>query len=167
MIVERIFWHTTKGRKGSKMIRLCFSAHLYLIGWIIFSSPQWSFLPAAVVSILFCCERWCQSPAVFPYKKGTPSKHWLDTMHHISALLWFFFFHAKTLCITNAIWLAGAIVWKKVGPFRWVSRKAFKLSPRSLLPSYRNLLEALFAGLDNGVWTLFPYSDFCCWVILQ
>lgn len=51
-------------------------------------------------------------------------------------------------------------MWKKVGPFRYASRKAFKLSPHFLLPSYRNLLEVLFASLDNGVWTLFPYFDF-------
>lgn len=83
-------------------------------------------------------------------------------MHHISALLWFFFAPpVKTSCITNAIWLAGAIVWKKVGPFRWVSRKAFKLSPRSLLPSYRNLLGGplrWFGQWSVNIVTLFWFS---------
>lgn len=62
------------------------------------------------------------------------------------------FFKLK-LCITNAIWLASAIVQKKVGPFCRVSRKAFKLSPHPLLPSYRNILEVLVVvllGCEHG-----------------
>lgn len=164
---KNILIRTAEGRKGDKMIRVCFSAWLYLITWlIIFSLSAGKFQsmffspPAAAVSILFCCERLCQSPAVFPRKKERPPN--IDSIQCTIFQLYcdFFSFPVKTLCITNAIWLAGAIVWKKVGPFRQVSREAFKLSPRSLLTSYRNLLEVLLiAGLDNGVWT-FPYSDF-------
>lgn len=151
--------------KGAKMYGLRFSPSVYLIGWFIIFS-QWAisvFLPEVVVFVVILFFLWKIILHLFFHPlQEKPPQHWFSSMHHTWALLWLFFSMWKTSCITNTIWLAGAIVWKKVGPFCWVSGKAFKLSPHFLLPSYGNLLDVLFAGLDNGVSTLLPYSDFCC-----
>ena len=162
-----ILIRTAEGRKGDKMIRVCFSAWLYLIGWLIIfrsllaNSSQGFFRLQLQCRFYFVVKDYVKVLQYFPVKRNALQTLTQYNAPYFSSIVIFFFpFPVKTLCITNAIWLAGAIVWKKVGPFRRVSREAFKLSPRSLLPSYRNLLEVLLiAGLDNGVWT-FPYSDF-------
>lgn len=168
VIAGEYFDYTTD--KGAKMYRLCFCAHVYLIGWLIMFSP-WAismFLPEVVVfpsDFILLWKIMSESCSIFfPLLEKRPTLTQFNAPH-FNSIVTLFFPLWKTLCITNTIWLAGAIVWKKVGPFCWVSGKAFKLSPHFLLPSYRNLLDVLFAGLDNGVSTLLPYSDFCCRVI--
>lgn len=165
-LLNEHFDYTTKGRKGCKMTRLRFSAWLYLIGWLMIFFFFFFALCKQFEVAVFACS--CSVDFILLWKIMSKScsisllksnaLQPLNNAPYFNSIVIFFFspsFPVKTLCITNAIWLAGAIVWKKVGPFCWVSRKAFKLSPHSLLPSYRNLLEVLFAGLDNGVWTLY------------
>ena len=83
-----------KEEKALRMSRVRFSAWLYLIGWLIIF-PVKVFCLQLECPFYFVVKDYVKVLQYFPAKRGTPSKHWLNTMHHISALLWFFFFFSR------------------------------------------------------------------------